>query len=426
VCPNGRREQFFWDVDLPGFGVRAFSSGRRIWVVQYRTRVGRTRREALGDLRVVKLEPARAAAKSRLAAVQLGADPQAEAKAARAAITVRILFDRYLEAAKSRQRPRSLVEANRALRKHARALHPLKAGEIDRGDVVEVLEAVASASGLVSANRVRAHLSAAWTWGLRSGVCDGENPVAFTPAAAPERARDRVLTDAELALIWRCTASGSDYHRIVRLLMLTATRREEVGAMAWSEIRRTPSGGVWTIPAARSKNGRPLELPLTPLAAAQLPVDSDRKLVFGRSGKSVFSGWSAAKSRLDAAMARAAATSTDGGATQETASPRPWRLHDLRRTFATWSNDHGVAPHVVEAVLNHVSGARGGVAGVYNHAAYRDQKAAALAAWAEHLARITDEPPSGSIAAANENAPICVAVTTGKSRRHRTEEAFSS
>jgi integrase len=272
----------------------------------------------------------------------------------------------------------------------------MKVCEIGRRDIMEVLQAVAVASGPTSANRVRAHLSAAWTWALRAGECEGDNPVAFTPKPATERARDRVLSDKELALIWRCTGAASDYERIVRLLMLTAARREEVGGMAWAEVRLSGGGrGVWTIRSARSKNGREHELPLTALAVAQLPPAGERALLFGREDETSFSGWSAAKARLDLAMGRELARQFREREGRDPApcevALKPWRLHDLRRTFATWSNEHGIAPHIVEAVLNHVSGARAGVAGVYNHAAYREQKGAALNAWSAHVSGLTSK-----------------------------------
>ncbi len=192
-----------------------------------------------------------------------------------------------------------------------------------------------------------------------------------------------------------CTAGGSDYDRIVRLLMLTAARREEVGGMAWAELTRSRDPGcLWTVPGSRAKNGREHELFLPVLAVEQLPQQRERALVFGK-GEGSFSGWSAAKSRLDRAMHRKL---VERFTKQHARAPEPyevkvapWRLHDLRRTFATWSNEHGTQPHVVEAILNHVSGSRAGVAGVYNRAVYREQKAEVLGAWAAHIRDVTPQ-----------------------------------
>jgi integrase len=184
--------------------------------------------------------------------------------------------------------------------------------------------------------------------------------------------------------------------------MLTGARRDEVGSLNWAEIE----DALWTLPRARSKNGQPHEVSLGPLAMAQLPPRrAGRLLVFGeRAGG--FSGWSRSKERLDN---RILALASQGfhdrygrEARQDEASILPWTLHDLRRTLSTWLSETGSEPHVVEAVLNHASGAaKRGVAGVYNKANYREPKRAALARWEGHLCKLMDmtepAPPSGVV-----------------------------
>ncbi|HYG25952.1 MAG TPA: integrase family protein [Caulobacteraceae bacterium] len=385
-----------WDADLPGFGIRAYPQGRRVWIVQYRNTAGATRRVTLGDLRTVKLDAARRKAEELLSRARLGEDPQAERQAARRAVRVRPLVDDYLSYARKRLTQRSYGEVERHLMKACVSLHHIPASSIDRAEVVRLLDKIASTSGPIAANRVRASLSAFWTWALKAGRLEGENPVAHTPRPTPERSRDRVLSDDELALIWRCTEGGGEYDRIVRLLMLSAARREEVGAMPWGEVELAEGGAslVWTLAADRSKNGLPHELRLGALASKQLPpARANKALVFGASPRG-FQGWSKCKERLDGRMLRtlrADFTKTRGREpTDGEVTLRPWRLHDLRRTFATWANEHGHEPHIVEAVLNHVSGqARRGVAGVYNRATYRTQKEALLSAWEAHLLAVS-------------------------------------
>ena len=196
--------------------------------------------------------------------------------------------------------------------------------------------------------------------------------------------RDRVLSDEELALV-RQQAGPGDFGACVRLLILTAARREEVGGLRWSEI----DGETWRLPAERSKNHRAHELHLTPLARriiGELPrLDSDRDLLFG-SGVGGFSGWSKAKRLLDARMVAALRAKHGRKAKLE-----PWRLHDLRRTAATRMVDIGVQPFVVEAVLNHLSGHKAGVAGIYNRSLYLPEKRAALERWADHVEKIVGE-----------------------------------
>jgi integrase len=363
TCPSGKAEVFHWDSDLTGFGLRASAGGKRTWVAQYRA-AGRTRRLTLGDVSVVAVEKARDAARVALAGAALGHDPAHEKQQARRAVRVADLVAAYIDHQTTRLKPRSLAEVARHLNKHLAPLHHDSAASVTRGQVVGLLGRIAKDSGPVAANRVRASLGGMWTWAMRSGRVDGDNPVARTPKAGNEAPRDRVLTDAELAGVWHATESGSDHDRIVRLLLLTGARREEAAGMAWGEI----AGGVWTLPANRSKNNRAHEVPLGPLALAQLPSAREgRALIFGK-GAGGFAGWSRCKERLDRRVGLA-----------------PWTLHDLRRTVATRLADLGVHPHIIEAVLNHASGHKAGVAGIYNRSAYTNEKRAALLTWESHV-----------------------------------------
>jgi integrase len=303
------------------------------------------------------------------------------------------LVDAYLADAEGRLKPGSFLEVERHLRSHAKPLHEHAAVTVSRADVVKLLTAIVQGSGPVAANRVRSTMSAMWAWGLRSGLIDGENPVANVPKPASEAPRDRVLTDAELALIWQATGGEQDHERIVRLLLLTGARREEIGSLDWAEI----DGALWTLPRVRSKNALPHEVPLGPLALAQLPPrPTARALVFGE-GLGGFSGWSRGKERLDgriSALMRTAFLENHGrGPTEDEVTIRPWTLHDLRRTLSTWLSETGTEPHIVEALLNHVSGAaKRGVAGVYNKAQYREPKRAAIARWEEHVRGLVGLP----------------------------------
>lgn len=233
IAGHGVGEAFHWDSVLSGFGLRLFASGRSSWVVQYRTSGRRQRRFTIGDVRHLSLVEARTKAREVLAQVALGYDPQADRQKVRRASRVIELVEAYLKDAKLRRKPRSYVEIERSLLKSASDLHHLKADNVDRRDVVGLLDRIKTDSGPFAASRVRAYLSAMWSWGLRSGLIDGRNPVAMTPRPAVEKSRERVLSDIELSLIWRCTDDGTAYSRIVRLLLLTAQRRDEVGAKGY-------------------------------------------------------------------------------------------------------------------------------------------------------------------------------------------------
>jgi integrase len=369
--PEGRTETIVFDDKLPGFGVRVRAGGKRTWIVQYR--IGdKQRRVTLGRVGTLTAERARKEAKGALGKVHLGRDPQTEkfTERARAGVTLGSVVETYLASARRNLKPKTFSEVERSLRRQWAPLSEAPAHLIDRAAVADRLNAIAVESGLISANRARSYLSAMLNWALREGIVEN-NPAEKTNRATDEKPRDRVLTDDELRLVIQC-AGGGDYGAIVMLLALTGQRREEVGAMRWSEI----TSGVWSIPANRTKNGLPHDVPLSAQAVAALdrcPRRGDRDLVFGlRAGS--FSGWSKAKFQLDARI------------TAERRKPTPpWVLHDLRRTVATRMGDLGVQPHVIEAMLNHVSGHKAGVAGVYNRSAYAEEKRAALELWGNHL-----------------------------------------
>jgi hypothetical protein len=236
-CSPGQRERLFWDAALRGFGMRALRSGRRSWVYQYRDEHGRTRRMVLGDVSAVSLETAREAARQKAASVAQGANPSVERKKKRAAGTVIEVVEGYLAYAKARQRSRSFRETERHLRIHAAPLHHDRAETVRRGDIAALLGRIVASSGPIAANRLRAALSAMWTWGLRTGLIDADNnPVAFTVRQL-ENTRERTLSGVELKAIWDATDNGKDYSRIVRLCLLTGCRREEIGGLQWDEIQ---------------------------------------------------------------------------------------------------------------------------------------------------------------------------------------------
>lgn len=209
---------------------------------------------------------------------------------------------------------------------------------------------------------------------MQEGFSD-RNPVGDT-AKRPERARERVLSRDELKAIWHATDEPGDHNAIVRLLLLTGQRRQEVGGMSWPEVDLEKA--VWTIPSERTKNRRVHEVPLSPLAMdvlAGLMGRFDRAFVFG-IGNGPFSGWSRAKARLD-----------------RKSGVQNWTLHDLRRTFVTEMAEIGVQPHVIEAIVNHTSGHKAGVAGVYNRAVYAREKRSALDRWSDEIGRLAGSLP---------------------------------
>lgn len=406
TLPAGRSEMIVFDDKLPGFGLRIRAGGKRTWIVQYRVGA-KQRRKTLGSFPTISADRARAAAKQDLAEIQLGSDPQAKKaeQRARAVETLEAIAGRYLRHQRERLKPRSLDQVETHLKKHWSPLNGLPIHEITRRNIAARLGEIADERGPFAANRARTTLSGLFSWAMKEGLVDA-NPVIGTNLQADEQPRERVLTDAELVAIWNA-CRDDDYGRIVRLLILTGQRRDEVGGMAKSEIDL--AARKWSIPRERTKNSRAHELPLSDLAleiiekAIGREGTEKRDPVFGDGPRAAdgtargFSGWSKAKAQLDARVqaARTAAAKPTKGAKSEKASP--WRLHDLRRTVATRMADLGVLPHVVEAVLNHVSGSKSGVAGVYNRALYSAEKRQALDLWAAHIEALLAGKPAANI-----------------------------
>jgi integrase len=383
--PAGKSDAIFFDDDMPGFGLRLRAGGRRTWIIQYR--VGsQTRRLTLGTVEKLSAAKARDEAKNRLARVALGGDPQQEKHDARAEAgqTVGKLVENYLarrhyELGKEPLRQSSYEATALYLNKHCKPLHTKLAGKVDRSDIAKRLDEIEAKVSSVTASRVRVALSTMFAWAVGQGIVTN-NPVIGTNKPPEPEARDRVLSEAELRDVW-AALQRDGYGDIVRLLMHTGQRRDEIGALRWSEIdfdRETI-----TIPAARTKNKREHVVPLSDAARDILEARHrivGRDLVFGE-GQGGFSGWSKSKERLDARLLEARRK-----ALGKEAQPMPdWRLHDIRRSVATHMAEIGIQPHIIEAVLNHVSGHKAGVAGVYNRATYLTEKTAALTRWADHL-----------------------------------------
>jgi integrase len=410
--PAGKADHLVWDDEIPGFGLRLRAGGSRNWVFQYalgekqrRLSLGAATAESFKTVRqkddkgneIIKLG-IRERVDQLHARVKLGQDPAGDKTESRkrAGDTFEAIAKKYLAAKKASTRPGTYRETERHVLKHAKPLNGLQVAKIARRDIASLIGSIKNSSGPVAANRVRSTLSDFFGWCMSEGV-DGieSNPVIGT-SKSEETSRERVLKDHELRAIWK-HAGDDHYGAILKLLMLTGQRADEMASLRWSEITKAtvpekrvtdaiklPTFDVDAIdlPAERTKNKRPHIIPLSKPAAAILAEQphrtnddgSVREFVFG-IGQHGFSGWSKSKERLDERLEKDLGKPLDH-----------WTPHDLRRTMSTLMNDRlGVLPHVVEAILNHVSGAKGGVAGVYNRALYLRERVDALNLWADHL-----------------------------------------
>jgi integrase len=385
--PAGKTDVIFFDDEIPGFGLRLRAGGRRVWIAQYR--IGsKQRRLSLGSADKVSAELARREAKNRLARVELGYDPQQEKYDTRAAAgqTVGKLVEDYLarrhyQSGKDALRKSSYEAASHYLRRYWAPLHAMQAGKANRSAVASTLAGIETKISSVTAARARVALATMFTWAIGQGIVD-HNPVVGVTKPPEPKARDRVLSDVEVAEIWRA-CRGDDFGTIVKLLLLTAARRDEIADLVWSEIELDQA--LINLPPERVKNGRPHTLLLAPAAVDLLksrPRTEGRDLVFGE-GEGGYSGWSKAKAALDQRINEARAKARTKGTKPEPIAD--WRLHDLRRTAATRMNELGALPHVIETTLGHVSGFRAGVAGTYNRALYLPERRQAAEVWAHHV-----------------------------------------
>ena len=374
--PSGKTDFIAWDDELPGFGLRIREGGSRALVVQYKLGA-KTRRMTLGS----SLDAARKNAKMILARVRLGEDPQSDRVMAKATAprTFKSVAEAFLAFQATRLAPGSLYSTRLYLLDYCRRLHGLQVSAISRADVAGILTAIAKSSGAVSADRARSALSSMFGWAIKDGLCES-NPVDATNTFAGKRERDRVLADAEIAAIWSALPDN-DYGTIVALLFYTACRADEIGGLRWSELN--VADRLVTLPKERTKNRRAYDLPLSEPAFALLMLNQqrgDRDLVFGRRAGG-FQGWSKAKLELNAALDIKDA----------------WQLRDIRRTVATGMAGIGVQPHIVEACLNHVSGSKAGVAGIYNRATYAPEKRAAFEQWASYISMLLAQASGANV-----------------------------
>jgi len=416
---QGRKDRLVFDDAQRGLAVRVTASGGRTYLCQY-TLHGHKWRVPLGACSAVALSKAREAAAAVMGDVAKGRNPAADRKDAAAAerarrvrnrLTLRVLIEDWNRLHLSGQRPRYAEEAVRALY-YAFTSHLDDAAEdLDRAAIVRAIDALTrhrnrkngdaadKPKGAAIARQTAAYGRAAFGWAVKRGMVQS-NPFADLPVTKSVAKRERVLSDAEIAEVWHATSEATwPYGTIIRLLILTGQRRGEVAGIAWNEI--SEDSQTWTLPGERTKNGAPHTLPLSvparDLLRALLPSDTneakrvliDRRatnaLALPGAAGTTFSRWSKCKRALDNAITDARAKAAVAGTSP--APLVPWSVHDLRRTVATGLQRLGVRLEVTEAVLNHISGSRGGIAGVYQRHDWANEKRAALDAWSTHVLR---------------------------------------
>jgi integrase len=365
---EGRLE--LWDTTLPAFGLRLTASGRRSWIAAIRKPGAQHPvRVKLGEPPLMSLATARDKARAMLQDPGGMIEQHERAKLE----TVQAMLEQFIER-HHKPRNRRWQEVRQILLRELADWQHRPIRDIGRRDVLEVLDRAIDRGTPYAANRLLAYVRKMFNWCLERGIVD-TSPVANIKAPAKERSRDRVLEDEELASIWNaCDGLGWPWRDLVRLLIVTGQRRDEVAHMAWPDLdleRR-----LWMLPRELTKADRAHEVALSELAVeilAGMPRLSNG-LVFpaNRHGsRNPVSGFSGMKRRLD-----------------KLCGVVGWRLHDLRRTAASGMARLGHPPHVVTAILNHSPGSTMGITAVYNRHRYADEKRAALDAWSREVERI--------------------------------------
>jgi integrase len=375
---RGETERLVADDAVAGLRLRlrqGRNDVRRTWVYRYEDRAG-VQRSFTTDAAGQTLAAARKWAGELQAARRLGRDPARERDAGKLAgeQTLGAVLRTYVPMKASTVRRNTLREIERSLLVYLKPLHSQPLSSISTATLSARLVTIEHENGVAAADNCRRIAAALWGWAIRQGLTSAN------PTAGVERrrlkARDRVLTADELKAIWAATAGADDYSVIVRMLLLSGMRASEVGDLQWSEVL---SDRI-VLPGERTKNGRAHTIPLAPQLARLLATRSrgNGPFVFGRTGTSGFSGWSKSKQELDA----------------RAGIQTHWVIHDLRRTLSTGLAELDVAPHIIEALLNHVT-FRQGVAGTYNRARYEQQIHNALCAWEAHVLEIAEGRVSG-------------------------------
>jgi integrase len=429
VTERGRKDRLVFDDAQRGLAVRVTASGGRTYLCQY-TLHGHKARVPLGACSAVSLAMAREAAASVMGDVAKGRNPAQERKDAAAAerarrargrLTLGVLIEDWQRLHLVSKRPSYAAEAVRALH-HALGDHLNEAAEdLNRAAVVRALDALTrrrkptkpqdagaapKARGLAMTGRTAAYGRAAYAWAIRRGTVI-ENPFEKLAVHKRSAARDRVLSHQEIIEVWHAAeGAGVPYGATLRLLLLTGQRRGEIAGMTWDELSSDLT--TWTLPGRRTKNGEehivPISAPARRLLKGLLPDDNSGKakrilngpgaLVLPGGVGTPFSGWSKAKKALDRAVMDARKQAA--AATGETPTQlKPWSVHDLRRTVATGLQRLGVRLEVTEAILNHISGSRSGIAGVYQRHDWAEEKRVALDAWAAHVVSLVAAQPTG-------------------------------
>jgi integrase len=365
------------DAVVPGLYLIVQPTGVKSWAVRYRVGLRSRKLTLPGRYPLFSLAKARDAARGALESVSEGGDPAATKRTGTPADdTLAAYTALYRDKHVSTVRPGTAANINRELEHMQDAWLGRSLRSISKKDVVTVIDKAMKRgpSAGVTAWKVT---KAFFAW------CEAREDEFASPARsirkpAKEKSRDRVLDDSELKLTWEAAeAEGGPAGALVKLLILSGARRNEITELARDEIKAE----VIELPGERTKNGLPHTIPITPMVKRVLKsLPSTGRFVLNGTDRP-FGDHSGAKERVAPAI-------------------RPWTLHDLRRSFASGLQRLGVAPHIVELALNHRAGTFTGVAGIYQRHRYAKEVREAFELWSRHVETLIGKKAAAGVSEA--------------------------
>lgn len=374
----------------PGLYLIVQPSGARSWAIRYRFN-NKTYKTTIGAYPLITLKVARDEARRVKDAVAKGVDPTDMTEATD--YTFGGVFAEYMTRHHEARNVGTTIKTIRSMANTSILPYwkDRDVRNISRRDVVQLLDRLIDRGTPVQANRVLTSLKKFFKWCIERGVIEGVPPTLGMSKPAPEKERERVLTEDQLNLIWRAAGRiGFPYGTVTKALMLTGQRKMEVGGVSYAEFGTRDNAPVWLIPKERCKNKREQLLPVMPLLAdvfaTPVKVKGKSDFIFTNDGETVVNAYDDAKKLIDATTL--AILQEEAGEGVEVENIPHWTFHDLRRTCATGMAEMGVEPHVVEAVLNHKSGVISGTSARYNRYSYFAEKKAALSLWETYIRRV--------------------------------------
>lgn len=375
-----------------GFGVRVTAAGARAFILNYRLR-GIEHRYTVGAWPDWSALKAVREARSLRQRIDRGENPIEDRTPSPATETVASIIDDFVARhVRNKNQPlRSADEYESAFKRLVKPrIGKLGIYEVRRSHVIKMLDEIEDTNGPVMADRTLAYLRKAFNWYATRDDQFSVPVVRGMGRIKPkERARTRVLSDDEIRIIWPWLSNVGNFGALVKMLLLTAQRRDEVAHISRREIGED---GIWTIPAERYKTKNPNFVPLSKAALAIIdaqPKTDGCDYVFPSRVNTPFCGFSKSKAALDKALLQAMQKQAKNGTKIETIPN--WTLHDLRRTAKTLMARAGVRPDISERVLGHVIT---GVEGTYDRHSYADEKRDALEKLAAMVERILNPPQS--------------------------------